>query len=355
MCKLIVGLKKPGDNPAVSGLLEANSHTLYSQPDGMGSLTFSKEGKLQTFKHLTNYDLVMDKTIDKLKDSILFGIHSRIATTGSVKEDNIHFFRKGNAFMAHNGIVNDFSSTIYRHGRHNNSYTPVPEYNPGFHEGGYPEDEILDGRMEQDIKTMEKIETKLLMCTKGCSTYTMNWCKKHKNAGIKYLRLFNVYGYPTDTPALPGKVIDIAEPKEEDEDKTDSLLFLENLGDDITIEKIQEQIKERSFTGVATILDTDKKNLFIFGTREIPIHTDYKTYVLFYSFDPECTVNRFTDLFSIRFLIEETEIETQESKFDEGIYRFSLSKSGDIKLEEKRPIEEEKKTWPEKPTAFHGK
>lgn len=108
MCKLVVANKKEGENKPLREFLRAQLPLMNAEKDGAGCLIVGKDGKARVMRSFA-YEEVYKFLGNNLDDAVLFGLHTRTATAGSISEDNIHFFGKDGRYMAHNGIVEGYA------------------------------------------------------------------------------------------------------------------------------------------------------------------------------------------------------------------------------------------------------
>lgn len=110
MCKLFVGVKRPGENAEFRQLLEAQFDGMLTQRDGIGALIIDKDGEASVLRSVSveDYRGIMQAVLDASDDARFIGLHTRIATTGRATLANCHFFKENGHWFAHNGMVTKY-------------------------------------------------------------------------------------------------------------------------------------------------------------------------------------------------------------------------------------------------------
>ncbi len=118
--------------------------------------------------------------------------------------------------------------------------------------------------------------------------------------------------------------------KKEKANMSDSYQFLEYLvGKHETIDKeaIEKAIESKTFSGIGTIIDLKNGKLFVFGTRTIKVHTDFKNYLILYSYDPKSVISEYSNNQFLGFPIEDIdEFEYEIREIPKGVYVYDIQK-----------------------------
>ena len=109
MCKLLVAFQiNAGKEYELFNAINAQEDTMRTQTHGAGVLTVDKENAIGVVREVSDYDKVF-ATSSAMQDIVnkkMIAYHTRLASTGSVKKENVHFFDiDGRYFMAHNGMA----------------------------------------------------------------------------------------------------------------------------------------------------------------------------------------------------------------------------------------------------------
>lgn len=319
MCKLAIGIQFEPNSP-MAEILAAQSKDLKTQPHGIGAVVGYTDGKLNVYRDLTNYDDVIARAVSETPESTLCAIHTRISTHGTINLDNVHFFRIGNYLMAHNGHVMGYTLTYAG----NNYWGAYGGKGFGFGEGDYnftpSKSEKKKERRQERIDTLETILYDCPQCT-----IAKQACDVHKT---QYKELVSLYekqktrkeDYYFNT--LKGATYPVKAKSE----FSDSYQFLQNIPKPITRDILAAEIVKRDFSGVAVIIDEKKRHLFLFSTRSMTVHTDFKTFSVFYSWaTPESKIPNYEILPMIHVpVLRDNGKKFEKYETPAGVYEFDF-------------------------------
>lgn len=107
MCVIISIYQKEKDSALIDPILKAIELEKEANSDGIGivGLNFDNE-KIYWKREL---EIKKEEIKRVLLNFDIVNIHLRQATSGGVKKDFVHFWKVGNWFFAHNGVVREFS------------------------------------------------------------------------------------------------------------------------------------------------------------------------------------------------------------------------------------------------------
>jgi len=284
MCKLILGLQYK-ESPIVSKIIKSQIADLNRENDGCAGMAIGLDDKSYIEKRLTAYNEVYDFIIDNLDAVKMFGIHTRTKSTGSKTLENCHFYEFKNRIFAHNGIVSEFSGWNKKNGSFDfkKNTDDVRDFEDGYWMNG--EYYNKDGKMvkENEIDTKESKED-----------------KKSK------------------------EIVKIE--KEDNSDKTDSRLFLENMPKEITRNSLTKYSFEKGFSGVAVLIEKDKKKAWLLAGRDVDVHTDFESFIMFYSYSPEDKIKNTKKFMGFDLVCDDDEKELTRYTMEKGIYEIDYSK-----------------------------
>lgn len=219
MCKLIIGIKKAGNNAVVSSLIDVQADELLNEKDGMAALSFNGEN-VRVERDLLDYENVFDNAIKQINNSLLVSIHTRTGTSGAIDQSNVHFFNHNDWYMAHNG------------------FTSSKNKGEGKRQGEGEKGRLLDV---------------LIKCKDCRSTYQEEYvCKKHKGV-IK--RLNKLLEADEDTRHLGFQSWRGSDWWRKGDGKSDSLIFLEGLPSEVTEKTLGVYAEKENFSGVALLFN----------------------------------------------------------------------------------------------------
>jgi len=283
MCKLIVGIKY-NDSPIIEKIIKSQIPDLNREGDGCSGLVIGHDDKSYIEKRLVAYSEVYDFVTANLEACKMFGIHTRTKSTGGKTIENCHFYKYKNRIFAHNGIVSEYSG--YSKWKDEKGTLFNKDKTSDFEDGYWMNGDYFDkdGNIV-DEKTFESKETK-------------------------------------ETKVVVKNKIEV------NNDKTDSRLFLENMPKEITKQSLYDYAKEKSFTGVAILLEEDKKKAWLIATRDIEVHTDFENFIMFYSYIPEDKIKNVKKFKSFELLSDDDEKELTRYSMSKGIHEIDYSLIG---------------------------
>ena len=279
MCKLTLAIKaNNSQDKLIEKVIRAQETRISEEPHGISALIVRYDNKIEVKKELNDYQNVFQWVYDNIKKAKVISIHSRQATDGSISEENLHFNEIDKCFIAHNGIVGKYSGYGYlgegsRFGVKNDNWNPVGKTISVF--DGEAEKEFADEQTQIEGQEIAKEVNEEL--------------------------------------------------EDEEQDTSDSYKFLLNIPKPITKDVIRKEIAKTRFNGVATIIDSQAKKLFLFSTRDISAHTDFKNYLILYSFTPESVISTYQNVFGIKVSTEKAEIELNEFVIPEDVYEVGIN------------------------------
>jgi len=286
MCKLILGLQYK-EAPIVSKIIKSQIADLNRENDGCSGMAIGLDDKTYIEKRLTAYNEVYDFVIDNLDAVKLFGIHTRTKSTGAKTLENCHFYEFKNRIFAHNGIVSEFSGWNKKNGSFNfkNNNDDVKDFEDGYWMNG--EYYTKDGKLVKENEAKES--------------------KKDKKESKEIVKVENTE-------------------KIENTDKTDSLLFLENMPKEISRQSLSKYSIDKGFSGVAVLIEKDKKKAWLLAGRDVDVHTDFENYIMFYSYSPEDKIKNTKKFMGFDLLCDDDEKELTRYTLEKGIYEIDYSK-----------------------------
>ena len=116
-------------------------------------------------------------------------------------------------------------------------------------------------------------------------------------------------------------------------EKKENQLSLEN-----KVKIISNLMKGTGFSGVAFLLDTKKKQIYLLGTREIDIYSDTKTFISFASFNAVTSSRKVIDYAGFGFEVDGIQLPVVHNVLPEGIYVYDISKK-DLVYQAKNPVQ----------------
>lgn len=295
MCKLIIVTKPQGYHEAVNSCVGAQYGTIYNEPHGFSALTLS-EGKPSQFLALARakYAGAYVDALTALERSTFAVLHSRFATTGSASETNLHTAEHDRGrYIAHNGMVSQFTGAKFSQGVLLPSYQPMPDASRGYSKN-------------KAKKAMRKALHIINTCV-VCQGISLP-CERHFNEAMEYDALEQYVTIPTTAPA--SKPVN---------DTTDSYQFLQALPDILTKDNIANAMKTYGFTGVASIYDSVEGKAWLLATRTVYAHTDGE-YAVMYSYKPDEPRMAY-EVAGIPMLAE---VPTKLAEVKAGVYEIAL-------------------------------
>ncbi len=325
MCKLIVGIKQ--DNSELETIKKAVSiqrDDLYKEKDGMAAFILDKDNNITTCKDLDDYDKVLRWFYKNLPIAKVFGLHTRTATDGTVTEDNIHYFKHRKVYFAHNGIISE-CSTPYSSKYNANYQSKYIDDSAGF-VNSYKKDNVIDyssfegrnGGLFDDDDLPE-----------GCENWTEKEWRDYYSTQDEWEE------YSEDEKAA----IEMIESdyqreknkkknkhKEKNKDKSDSFIFVDKIQKPITVDSLFEDMDRLDFNGVAHLTCTKENKMFLMASRNIEAHTDFKSYVLAYSYIPECDIPCITSMFNLDIEDDSSVTKLKRYTISPGIYEIDIER-----------------------------
>lgn len=262
MCKILIGFKlKKSQNKEFEKIIKAQEDSLSDQPHGISALIVNKNNKIEVKKELSEYKKVFNWVYRKIKNAKIVAIHTRQATDGGIDEDNLHFFKIGEYFFAHNGIIGNYSNySLYLRG----NFFPVGK--------SFSVTDDIDE--ENEVKAVEEALEK--------------------------------------------------EAKGEEKEMSDSYKFLLNIPKPITELSLKKEIEEKKFVGIGAIFDEKRKKFFFASTREAKAHTDFKNYIILYSYDPVNVLSKYRKISGFPIILKDETKKLKRYILPAGIYKKSF-------------------------------
>jgi len=285
MCKLLIGVQT-APNHAMSKLIALQEAQLVREPHGISSYVNAAAGT-QVFRSLKDYAGVLAQTyeqIDQCRERpFIVSLHTRTASTGTVSEENVHFFEYDGYLLAHNGFVSAYGA-----------YGSYRQTGFGWKELT-PDDEPSEETKAE--KELSELYDKLEDCEECCKHKGDLSCPRHQSIANRIMKLEvatqNALGVAGEATAQIVLSKPAVIPKA---DPSDSLQFLINLPKPATAESIRAEVNAKGMSGVALLIDKAAKIGYLIASREVILHTDWKTYSLFYSYEPESVIPLFKRL-----------------------------------------------------------
>lgn len=279
MCKILVGIKKEGEDRKFRDLIKAQYEDMKTEQDGISVAILKNNGELFCERRLTDYEPVFEKVDDLLSEARILAIHTRSGTSGEKDLANVHFFRENDYLFAHNGYVSAFHTPKY------------PNRLLSINEFGY--------RYEPHL-TDEEASGLIINC-RGCQTSHRGFCKKHK----RIAQDLDGYDYGRDIVIEEKEINKV--PVINDK-MCDSWHFLNKLPKQFDKEKLNEYIKEVGFSGFGIIINA-KTNEFTLIIRKDCKFIKTNNFALITSFEPENEFRTISvqEAFGIKYIKEEDE------------------------------------------------
>jgi predicted glutamine amidotransferase len=238
MCKLITISKKSNQNDnIIKKILLSQIDVIFLERDGIGALTIDQNSKeIVVDRSLTDYKGVMSRFINNIPKSCFMSLHSRTCTAGDKSLANVHFFNKKNLYLAHNGMVSDYSQQDnYHFGFENDDYHAYP---PQYSDMTYQQ------------------------------------------------KLINTYSKELNDKTLQAEAVKNKTKPEPKEVKSDTLKFLNSLPLKINEKKLADKMLN-GFYGVATLVDAKKRKVYQFSTKDYDAYTDLHDFIITFSYKPD--------------------------------------------------------------------
>lgn len=335
MCNLAIILQKDPGNEEAKRIMAGQFKGMATQPDGIASLVMSDKVAVDRAMAVTEYPGVFSRAISAMDHSRLVSVHTRIASVGNVSDENVHFFEHNGRYLAHNGHVSAYFKPKY--GTYNEELKAKQSVrrftmsakqlkkamrNPGTTEL-FVERETVEERMNRLSQSVEDCK----LCTGG------NVCGSHDDTANEVLALENLLsnGKLSNITLIP-EVKELAMYDTEGsqngpvrpvtKDPSDTLQFLQDMPDDLDIEKLAKYTDKKGFSGVGLLVDEPKKKAWIMATRRCDVHTDGK-YMIVYSFMPKKDFKEWQYVLGVPLIsADETRYET--ATLEPGIYEIDL-------------------------------
>lgn len=286
MCKILIAIKKDDtQSEKIEKIIKAQEHSLSDQPHGISALIVDKNDNISVKRELNDYEKLFVWVYSRIKNAKIIAIHSRQATDGEIDKKNLHFFEIKNYLLAHNGIVGGYSKFFTGCGR----------------QGFFP----MNEKYAEDVKYAEEIiEENVLRKTEA------------------------------------EQVNDFLKKEEETDDKgmSDSYKFLENIPKPITDSNLREEIEKTKFVGIGVLFGRKEKRMTVFSTRETKCHTDFKNYIILYSYNPTNVLVKYQNVLGFEIISKDNNERLKPLTVNAGIYEIdfsSLSKGREIKIKKK--------------------
>lgn len=286
MCKLLIGIKQNNsqiDN--IQQVLKAQVPTMFDQPHGIGALILTEQGKIETQRELKNYAAVAKWFLSNIEKAKLFAIHTRISTSGSIDERNIHFFKHKGRYLAHNGMIGKFTAYNHYFGQYRmfDLDDDRPQTARMLDRGGKWVDA---GEAFSSVRDEEKVDA-LLEAEEKMAT---------EKVGI------------------------------EKSNDCDTLQFLKNLPEHYSKKRLKKYCDKSNFMGVALLVNEKYKNAALLTTREIMAHKDSTdNWLIMYSWDATLSTTKKRSLFGIEISEKNVSQNILKTKIDRGIYFLQVN------------------------------
>lgn len=279
MCKILIAVKSnDSQNVKFERIIKAQERSLSNQPHGISALIVDRENNISVKRELVNYGNVFMWVYRNLRSAKIVAIHTRQSTGGTIDENNIHFFNVGNYYFAHNGIVGKYSRLANYAGYGFKQNTIFDPRNKSF--------KVFDSEMEMvenDIVSENPIEVESVL-------------------------------------EAEEKII----AKEKKQEMCDSYKFLLNIPKPITKSILATEIDKTNFYGKGVIFDKNQKRMIVFSTMEMKVHTDFKNYMILYSYDPENTLLNFKNVLGFKIFTNEKEEKQKAYNMPSGIVELAF-------------------------------
>ncbi len=306
MCKLIIGMQKQ-DNTDLFSAIYAQRNLLKGELDGIGGMSVMKDGSVNIYRDMDDYDLIIGNVLRDVAESRLVVLHSRTSTGGEHSLLNVHLFRHGNWVFAHNGFVSAYSRWGAYQGYDRQVSTQPPMGFNTYHKvDKYDSIAMNEIERKQLERQFDALNYKLTNCRK-CISSKSGCCQKHKNllkkidniseklwgiSGVEYATEDGdiEYGDMQTSLSLVNKDGTKSQIQEIENKLCDSFQFLNSLPDKLTKEKLESKVEEDGFSGMGFLFNTKTLEGFVIVKKTCYALTDIEnTYSLFCSFDPATT------------------------------------------------------------------
>ena len=280
----MIGIKKSDSvNSKFRSIIKAQEHLLSKEGDGIGALIVDKNNNIQVRRHLQvdEYGQVYRWVQDNASKAKIVAIHTRQATDGGVNERNIHFYKIGNYYMAHNGIIGEYSGYNYKW-RNQKNLVFKNDYPAG------KTFRIVEG--DEGMEAQEFSDDPMVI-----------------------------------EQGLEKEAQEIKEMEMQDERMSDSYQFLRNIPKPITKAILAEEADKKHFMGVGVIFNEMTKKMFVISTREMKAHTDLKNMMFSYSYEPENVLHSYQNVFGFKVMTGEKEERLKTKIVPAGIYEIDFA------------------------------
>jgi len=317
MCKLVVGIKTSNKaDKEFANLIASQAERLKGEKDGIGALAIKDDNSHKVLRDLKDYDGVINTILTNVRDKKIISLHTRTGTSGNTDLSNVHFFQSDRYMLAHNGFVSKYSRGIgFRYGG-NYGYNSLANDEAISKINKSLGDKSVNS-ISSDIPDFDDLvqDNPKLDC-QDCARHDneLQFCSKHKAYGKKLKKLRK-------------KVMREREDRYESSDsRCDSKQFLDNLPKKVTRDTLEKYIDETDFTGIAVLVDKELHKLWLLGTRDFEVHTDYKNYIILYSYEPESSLPTYTKLLGLPVVNTEDTMDFDTHKVPAGVYDVGYSK-----------------------------
>lgn len=315
MCKLVIGTQE-GTQPNFKKLIQAQEDDLRTQPDGFSALVIDKAGEVQVYRSLEDYDEGFEWLYNRIDESKLVAVHTRIGTSGADNLHNVHFFERDGRFFAHNGFVHKY------HNPTTIGYTYHKPYKgESFDFDDYLLDDDVPSEQVEVYQEAQILSARIKEC-RGCKTSNKRTCKTH----VRQRQELNTEIIKANLTAKGEDVPTVS---------CDSLKFLESLPDKLNRKVLAQEVDNKKFEGFGALIDAEAKTVHLLVYKDVKFITDSNKFGLCFSYEPELKFDlRITKKWKgIEYVIDEqTEmLEYEVRDVNEGVYkvdlRFSKGKS----------------------------
>lgn len=314
MCKLLIGVSH-APSQKFDALISLQRETMKEEPHGIAAYINTPD-KTNVFRALTGYKPIFEATHTAVIQAIeahapiIASLHTRTTSSGAISEENVHYFEDKGLLMAHNGFASEFGrwakveSVGYQTGFR------------GWESGAY-------GKVAVKVKPAPEQELEKLWDTveecDDCENSAEGFCARHISICNRINKL------AAENPELGA--MQPLRADAEASDPSDTLQMLRAITRPVTLESLAKDVATASFSGVAFLVDKDAKKGFLIASREIGVHTDWKTYSIFYSYKPESefrTLKSLPKLSHIKIPLPHKERKETVYSLEPGIYEIPL-------------------------------
>ncbi len=327
MCKLIIGVKnKVGENTELNSLFDLQWADMKTQRDGCGAMVINEDGSCETKRSLKDYDSVNEWLRSKRDGAKIFGLHTRVCTSGGISESNVHFFEDHGVYIAHNGWLEGrygFASDYHDSGYSSRSKT-------GFKSSGDVAQTYLQQQAEK-IRGQMDYPLNILNSCKRCQWFDgveNITCHKHVGERNRFDKLFRKYNETLNSLEETNLALPWGDGDKKTHNEVDTLEFLKSIPRPLTKENIEEAVKKTKFTGASFMYDSNtKKAWYVVRDKTVPTILRGE-YGIVFSFSPETTIKSVVprEAFGLRIWedVEYDVAEEDKGELENGVYEIDF-------------------------------